>query len=56
MFGFNPPLMQGVPPPPAVIMLLLLDWAPHTPLLPTALLLWLPKLLLPILLDPATEK
>lgn len=49
VFGFNPPLMQGVL-PPVVPMLL-----PHTPLLLTGLLLWLPMLLLPILLDPATE-
>lgn len=53
VFGFNPPLMQGVLPP--VVMALLPDWAPQAPLLVTSLLLWLLMLLLPILLDPATE-
>lgn len=53
VFGFNPPLTQGVF--PVVVITLLPDWVPHTPLL-TGLLLWLPILLLPILLDPATEK
>lgn len=53
VFGFIPPLMQGVF--PLVVITLLPDWVPHTLLL-MGLLLWLPMLLLPILLDPATEK
>lgn len=53
VFGFIPPLMQGVL--PLAVITLLPDWVPHTLLL-LGLLLWLPMLLLPILLDPATEK
>lgn len=53
VFGFNPPLMDGVLPP--VVIVLPPDWVPHTPLLLTSLMLWLPMLLLPILLDPAPE-
>lgn len=45
--------MTGVLPP--VVITLLPDWEPHTPLLLMSLLLWLLMLLLPILLDPATE-
>lgn len=54
VFGFNPPLMQGELLP--VVVMLLTDCVPHTPLLLMSLLLWLPMLLLPILLEPATEK
>lgn len=52
VFGFIPPLMQGVF--PLVVITLLPDWVPHTLLM--GLLLWLPMLLLPVVLDPATEK
>lgn len=45
--------MQGVL--PAAVIMLLPDGVPHTPPLLTGLLLWLPMLLLPILLDPAME-